>query len=257
MNELINKTVFITGASSGIGAATARRFAQAQSRLILCARRIDLLNELTDNLKKEFNVQIHHFPLDVQNADAVKNAIDNLPDHWRDIDILINNAGLARGMSKLHEGDIKDWEEMIDTNLKGLLYISRAILPGMVTRNKGHIINLGSIAGHQVYPHGNVYCATKFAVRGLTESLRSDLVGTDIRVSLISPGMVETEFSQVRFHGDKHRAKSVYQGLKPLSGDDIADSIYYAASAPKHVNISEIIIMPVAQASVMLTNRKN
>lgn len=256
MTNMINKTVFITGASSGIGAATAKRFAQEKARLLLCARRIERLTELAQSLKNEFNVDIHYFSLDVQNLNAVNKALAQLPENWRDIDILINNAGLARGMHKLHEGDVQDWEEMIDTNLKGLLYITRAILPDMVAKNKGHIINLGSIAGHQVYPNGNVYCATKFAVRGLTESLRTDLVGTDIRVSLISPGMVETEFSQVRFHGDEQRAKTVYKGLQPLTGEDIADTIYFAASAPKHVNISEIIIMPVAQASVMLTNRK-
>lgn len=256
MTNMINKTIFITGASSGIGAATAKRFAQENARLLLCARRIDRLKELADQIKNEYKVEVHYFQLDVQNKDAVAQALKKLPDNWRDIDILINNAGLARGMHKLHEGDIQDWEEMIDTNLKGLLYITRAVLIGMVAKNNGHIINLGSIAGHQVYPNGNVYCATKFAVRGLTESLRTDLVGTDIRVSLISPGMVETEFSQVRFHGDEQRAKSVYQGLQPLTGDDIAETIYFAAAAPKHVNISEIIVMPVAQASVMLTSRK-
>lgn len=256
MTNLSNKVVFITGASSGIGAATARRFAQEKARLLLCARRLDRLKELSESLINEFKVDIHYFALDVQNPKEVKTSLENLPDKWRDIDILINNAGLARGLNKLQEGIIQDWEEMINTNLKGLLYVTRAILPGMVEKNNGHVINLGSVAGHQVYPSGNVYSATKFAVRGLTESLRTDLLGTDIRVSLISPGMVETEFSKVRYHGDDEKAKSVYQGLQPLTGEDIAETIYFAASAPKHVNISEIIVMPTAQATAMLTSRK-
>ena len=257
MVSLTGKTAFITGASSGIGAATAKRFAKVKSRLLLCARRMDRLKELSASLINEFQVDVHYFVLDVQNPKEVKVALDNLPDNWRDIDILVNNAGLARGVNKLQEGHIQDWEEMINTNVKGLLYVTRSILPGMVEKNKGHIINLGSIAGHQVYPNGNVYCATKFAVRALSESLRTDLLGTDIRVSLISPGMVETEFSKVRYHGNEQSAKSVYQGLQPLTGEDIAETIYFAASAPKHVNISEIIVMPTAQATAMLANRRN
>lgn len=256
MNNLAGKTVFITGASSGIGAATAKRFAQENARLLLCARRIDRLKELTESLVSEYHVDIHYFTLDVQNSEEVKNAIENLPNHWRDIDILINNAGLARGLNKIQECHIQDWEEMINTNVKGLLYITRSVLPGMVEKNSGHIINIGSIAGHQVYPSGNIYCATKFAVRALSESMRTDLLGTDIRVSLISPGMVETEFAKVRYRDDEQKAKSVYQGLQPLTGIDIAETIYFAASAPKHVNISEIIVMPTAQASAMLANRK-
>ncbi len=257
MTDISKKTIFITGASSGIGAAVAKRFAKAKARLLLCARRIDKLKELADSLIKEFNTDIHYFTLDVQNSVEVKNAIKNLPHNWRDIDILINNAGLARGFNKLQEGQIQDWEQMIDTNIKGLLYVTRSILPSMVEKNNGHIINIGSIAGHQVYPNGNVYCATKFAVRALSESMRTDLLGTDIRVSLISPGMVETEFAKVRYHGDEQKAKSVYQGLQPLTGEDIAETIYFVACAPKHVNISEIIVMPTAQASAMLANRRN
>lgn len=255
MTNLSNKIIFITGASSGIGAATAKRFAKAKARLLLCARRIDRLNELAESLVKEFNVDVYCFNLDLQNPDEVKNALQNLPPNWRAIDVLINNAGLARGFNKLHESNIQDWDEMINTNVKGLLYVTREILSGMVARNIGHIINLGSIAGHQVYPNGNIYCATKFAVRALSESLRTDLLGTDIRVSLISPGMVETEFAKVRFHGDEQKAKSVYHGLQPLTGEDIAETIYFAASAPRHVNISEIIVMPTAQASATLVNR--
>jgi 3-hydroxy acid dehydrogenase/malonic semialdehyde reductase len=252
-----DKTVFITGASSGIGAATARRLAKEKARLLLCARRHDRLAEISQTLQQEFAVEVHYFALDVRDLSQVQMQLNNLPDQWRDIDILINNAGLARGMNKLHEGNIQDWEEMIDTNLKGLLYVTRQLLPRMVGKNQGHIINIGSIAGHQTYPNGNVYCATKFAVRGLTEALRMDLNGTNIRVSLISPGMVETEFSHIRFHGDNDRAKNVYQGLQPLTGEDVADTILYAASAPAHVNINEIMIMPVAQASAMLTHRKS
>jgi serine 3-dehydrogenase len=182
--------------------------------------------------------------------------VNGLPAEWAAIDVLVNNAGLSRGLDKIHEGKLDDWEEMIDANIKGLLYVSRAVIPGMVKRGQGHIINIGSIAGHEVYPGGNVYCATKFAVRALSKGMRIDLNGTPIRVSEVAPGMVETEFSLVRFHGDKERAGKVYQGLTPLSPDDIADAVVYCATRPPHVNVSEVIVMPTAQASTTLVFRK-
>ena len=186
----------------------------------------------------------------------VKQAIRSLDKSWSDIDILINNAGLARGLSKLHEGELSDWEEMIDTNVKGLLYVSREIIPGMVKRNRGHIVNIGSIAGHEVYPNGNVYCATKHAVDALTRGMRIDLVDTSIRVSTVDPGLVETEFSKVRFHGDSDRSQKVYTGMQPLTGEDIADTVLYCVSRPEHVQIAEVIILPTAQKSSGIVSRK-
>jgi serine 3-dehydrogenase len=252
MIDFKNKTVFITGASSGIGAACARIFASHGARLILSARREDRVRDLASTLA----VETHVMSLDVRDQKQVQKKIDSLPAGWSAIDLLLNNAGLARGLSRLHEGDLNDWQEMIDTNIKGLLYISRAVLPGMITRNNGTIINIGSIAGHEVYPGGNVYCATKHAVDALTRGLRIDLAGTAIRVSTVDPGMVETEFSLVRFHGDSQKAKNVYQGMQPLTADDIADAVYYCASRPPHVQIAEIIILPTAQRSATLVDRK-
>ena len=243
MLDLRNKIAFISGASSGIGQSCARAFAQAGIKLILCARRFDRLEKLAN----ELDVDCHLIELDVRQQQVVAKAIENLPVEWREIDILVNNAGLARGLKKLYEGEIPDWEEMIDTNIKGLLYISRTIIPGMVARNKGDIINIGSIAGHEVYPNGNVYCATKHAVDALTRGLRIDLVGTNIRVCTVDPGLVETEFSIVRFHGDTDRADSVYEGLQPLTGEDIADAVLYCISRPAHVQIAEMIILATAQ----------
>jgi len=252
MIRLKDKTVFISGASSGIGKACAFSFAQYGARLILCARRVDRLQKIA----REFSVDTHLLSLDVRNQKSVKSAVESLPQDWREIDVLVNNAGLARGLSKLYEGDIDDWEQMVDTNIKGLLYLSRAIIPGMVARNSGDIINIGSIAGHEVYPGGNVYCATKHAVDAITKGLRMDLLGTSVRVCTIDPGLVETEFSLVRFHGDEGRAKKVYDGLKPLSGKDIADAVLYAATRPAHVQIAEIIILPTVQRSSTLVSRK-
>jgi serine 3-dehydrogenase len=252
MIDFKNKTVFITGASSGIGAACARIFASHGARLILSARREDRVRDLASTLA----VETHVMSLDVRDQKQVQKKIDSLPAGWSAIDLLLNNAGLARGLSRLHEGDLNDWQEMIDTNIKGLLYISRAVVPGMITRNNGTIINIGSIAGHEVYPGGNVYCATKHAVDALTRGLRIDLAGTAIRVSTVDPGMVETEFSLVRFHGDSQKAKNVYQGMQPLTADDIADAVYYCASRPPHVQIAEIIILPTAQRSATLVDRK-
>ncbi len=256
MNLLKNKVVFITGASAGIGWSCARAIAAEGARLIVAARRRNRLNELAAGLKASYGASVRILELDVRNQAAVEKAVAALPPDWEEIDILINNAGLSRGLDKLHEGKISDWEEMIDANLKGLLYVSRAVIPGMVKRGRGHIINIGSIAGHEVYPNGNVYCATKFAVRALSRGMRLDLVGTGLRVSNVDPGLVETEFSLVRFHGDGERARKVYQGYTPLSPDDIADAVVYCATRPPHVDISEIVVMPTDQASTMVINKK-
>jgi 3-hydroxy acid dehydrogenase / malonic semialdehyde reductase len=256
MISVSDKIVLITGASSGIGAACARLFAQAGAKLLLLARRRDRLEKLALDLEQEFGCAIHWLPLDVSDRPTLEDALQSLPEAWTAIDILVNNAGLSRGLDKLHEGSIQDWEEMIDTNLKGLLYVTRAVLPGMVHRGRGHIINIGSVAGHQTYPNGNVYCATKAAVRTLSEGMRLDLLGTPIRVSSVDPGMVETEFSEVRFRGDTERAEKVYQGLTPLTAEDIADVVFFCATRPAHVNISEVLVMPTDQASPTLVHRK-
>lgn len=250
-----DKIVFITGASSGIGQACATLFAEKGAKLLLCARRKDRLLEIKTQLEHEHNTHIHIFELDVQNREQVTKSINALPKEWQDIDILVNNAGLAAGLSTVQEGDVNDWEAMIDTNVKGLLYITRAVLPLMIKRNLGHVINLGSIAGHQIYPKGAVYCATKHAVKAISQGLRMDLLGTKIRVSSIDPGAVETDFSLVRFKGDKQRAADVYQGMTPLSARDIADAICYCASCPPHVNISEMLIMPTDQAAASMVYR--
>ena len=255
MYLLRDKIIFITGASSGIGAACARAFAAQGAKVLMAARRLERIQARVDELQKEYGVAAHAFQLDVRNQPAVESAIATLPPEWEAIEVLVNNAGLSRGLDKLHEGKLQDWEEMIDTNVKGLLYVSRAVIPGMVKRGVGHIINLGSIAGHEVYPGGNVYCATKFAVRALSQGLRMDLLATPLRVSNVEPGMVETEFSLVRFHGDEARADKVYEGITPLTPDDIADAIVYCATRPPHVNIAEMIVMPTAQASAILNYR--
>lgn len=245
----------ITGASSGIGEACARAFAALDARLLLAARRRDRLDRLAASLFAEFGVEMHLLTLDVRDGAAVTAVMANLPPTWAAIDILVNNAGLSRGLDKLHEGKVADWEEMIDTNIKGLLYVSRAVIPGMVARQRGHVINIGSVAGHQVYPAGNVYSATKHAVNALTQGMRMDLLGTQVRVSTVDPGMVETEFSLVRFDGDEARAARVYQGLMPLTAADVADAVVYCATRPAHVNINEIIIMPTAQATATMAVR--
>ncbi|MFC2088864.1 SDR family oxidoreductase [Calditrichota bacterium] len=247
MQNLKDKIVFITGASSGIGEACAEAFAKEGANLTLCARRIDRLKENSLRLIENYGIKVHFFELDVRDQRMVDFQISSLPDDWKNIDVLVNNAGLSRGLNKLYEGKIVDWEEMIDTNVKGLLYVSRAVIPGMVERKLGDIINIGSIAGHEVYAKGNVYCATKFAVDALTKGLRLDLLGTPLRVCTIDPGLVETEFSEVRFRGDKERAKTIYQGCQPLTPVDIADCVVYAASRPAHVQIAEIIVLATAQ----------
>ncbi len=255
MQIVKDRIVLITGASSGIGAACARVFAEAGARLILAARRIDRLEPLKAQLTQQFGTDCLVLGLDVSNHAAVTTALEHLPPEWRSIDLLINNAGLSRGLDKLYEGSIQDWEEMIDTNVKGVLYMTRAIVPGMVERGRGHVINLGSIAGHETYPKGNVYCATKAAVRVISEGLKQDLLGTPIRVSSVDPGLVETEFSQVRFHGDADRAATVYRDVVVLTPEDVAEVILFCATRPAHVNLSEVLLMPTAQAGATLVHR--
>ena len=260
MISLKNQIVFITGASSGIGAACAKIFARGGAQLILAARRIEKLDQLAKELVETGLIpsanQIHLLELDVRDRLKVESALNTLPEAWKAIDILINNAGLSRGLDKLHEGKFQDWEEMIDTNVKGLLYMTRYIVPGMVNRGRGHVVNIGSIAGRQTYPKGNVYCASKAAVKVISEGLKQDLLGTPVRVTEIEPGLVETEFSNVRFHGDAEKAKNVYQGLTPLTPDDVADVVYFCATRSPHVNISEILLVPTDQASATLVHRK-
>jgi 3-hydroxy acid dehydrogenase/malonic semialdehyde reductase len=255
--SLKNKIVFVTGASSGIGAATAMEFARQGARLLLCARRLDRLQAMEAELRDAGSPDILNFELDVRSRDAVHATLAALPAAWRAVDVLINNAGLSRGLNKLYEDDIDNWEEMIDTNVKGLLYVTRAIVPGMVERNHGHIINLGSIAGHAAYPNGGVYCATKAAERFLSDGLRIDLNGTDVRVTSIDPGMVETEFSKIRFRGDDERAAKTYQNIDPLQPEDIADAIVWAATRPPHVSIQTVVLTPTAQANPFVITRKS
>jgi 3-hydroxy acid dehydrogenase/malonic semialdehyde reductase len=256
MGKLQGKIVFITGASAGIGAACARAFAQEGVRLLLAARRIDRLNEMTPALKQAGAADVHAFALDVQQNTAVTAAIENLPEEWKPVDVLVNNAGLSRGLDKLYAGQVEDWEEMIDTNVKGLLYVTRAVVPGMVERGSGHVINMGSTAGEMTYPSGAVYCATKAAERAINDGLRQDLLGTPVRVTSIDPGMVETDFSLVRFRGDDERAAKVYQNITPLSPEDVADAMVWAASRPPHVNIARVSMTSIDQANSMMFNRK-
>ena len=248
------KTAFITGATSGIGKATAQLFAQNNIRLILCGRRSDRLNQLQEELSKLTDVTTLAF--DVRNKNEVFKAIESLPKEFQQIDILINNAGNAYGLSTIQDGDIDDWDAMIDINVKGLLYVSKAILPKMVERNDGFVVNIGSIAGKEVYPNGNVYCASKYAVNALNKAMRIDLNKHNIRVSAIHPGAVETEFSKVRFKGDTDKAKNVYKGFKALQAEDIADIIYFVVTRPYHVNIEDLIVYPTAQASATILNKE-
>jgi NADP-dependent 3-hydroxy acid dehydrogenase YdfG len=252
----MNKITLITGATSGIGKACAIHFAKHQHNLILTGRREERLKELATALEKENNIRVLPLAFDIRERQAVEDAISSLPNEWKNIGILINNAGLAAGLNTVQEGLIDDWERMIDTNIKGLLYISRAVLPLMINNSKGHIINIGSIAGKEVYPNGNVYCATKFAVDALTKGIRIDTVKHGIKVTQIAPGAVETEFSNVRFHGDAERAKSVYIGYEPLHPEDVAEVIYYTATLPKHVNINDLVLMPTAQASAVVMHKE-
>ena len=255
MGKLNNKIVFITGASSGIGKACSEYFAAEGAKLILTARREILLRELTEKFNREYNTDAIIFSLDVRDKNSVNELVNSLPKKWKNIDILINNAGLAKGLNKIYEDDIDNWEDMIDTNVKGLLYVTRAIVPGMVDRKSGHVINIGSTAGHEAYPKGHVYCATKHAVNAITKSLRMDVVDKNIRVSTVDPGAVETNFSNVRFFGDKEKAKNVYKGLTPLTAEDVAEAILFCATRPPHANIAEIILMPTQQASALVFHR--
>lgn len=251
----MKRIALITGASSGIGEACAQKFAEGGYDLILTARRAEKLAELKAELEAE-GTKVKTLTFDVRDAEAAETAVDSLEPEWRKINVLINNAGLALGLDKEYEGDPDDWNTMIDTNIKGLLTMTRLIVPGMVERNEGHVINIGSVAGDAAYAKGNVYCATKAAVKTITDGLRIDLAETAVRVTNLKPGLVETNFSNVRFHGDNQRADNVYKGITPLTGADIADVAFYAASAPKHVQIAEVLILATHQASGSVIYRK-
>jgi len=255
--SLKEKIVFITGASAGIGAATALAFASEGARLLLAARRAGKLAEVASLALERGAPAVHSIDLDVREHRAVQNAIDTLPEEWAAIDVLVNNAGLSRGLDKLYMGRVEDWDEMIDTNVKGLLYVSRAVVPGMVVRGHGHIINMGSTAGEITYPNGAVYCASKAAEKAINDGLRQDLLGTPVRVTSIDPGMVETDFSLVRFRGDEERAAKVYKGVTPLAPEDIADAIVWSASRPAHVNIARISMTSINQANSLLFHRES
>jgi 3-hydroxy acid dehydrogenase/malonic semialdehyde reductase len=255
--DLTGKTVLITGASSGIGAACAEAFAGAGCRLVLAARRLDRLDDSAARLRKEHGCEVLTAAVDVRDREAVDAWVEGLGQAWSAIDILVNNAGLARGLSTVWEGDINDWEEMIDTNVKGLLWVTRAVLRGMVDRGRGHVVNIGSIAGHETYPGGNVYCASKHAVTAIGRALNIDVLGTGVRVSSVDPGLVDTEFSVVRFHGDQERADSVYKGLEPLHGRDVAEAVLFCATRPPHATVRAMILMPSAQAAAVHVHRES
>ena len=244
----MNRTVLITGATSGIGEATARMYAFNKFRLIITGRRGERLAKLASQLTLEHSIEILPLCFDVRNQTEVDSFLGSLPEQWKHVDILINNAGLSLGFDPIHDGNPCDWDTMIDTNIKGLLYVTKAIIPNMILHGRGHIINIGSIAGKEVYINGNVYCATKHAVDALTKSIRMDLLQYGIRVTQIAPGAVNTEFSHVRFHGNSNRAEQVYSGFEPLTANDVAEVIWFAASRPDHVNINDILVMPTAQA---------
>jgi len=257
VTNIAGKFVLITGGSSGFGAASARRFAAEGARLALWARRIDRLEELATELRQKHGTAVSVAQVDVRDRAAVQREAEALVTRDGVPDVLLNNAGLASGLSKIQEGDFEDWDRMIDTNIKGILNVTRFILPHMVRRRTGHIVNIGSTAGHMVYPGGNVYNATKFAERALNEGMNLDVAGTEIRVSSVDPGFAETEFSEVRFHGDKAKAKATYRGFKPLSADDVADAIAYVVNLPPHVNILDMVIMPTAQRNIYVVDRKD
>jgi NADP-dependent 3-hydroxy acid dehydrogenase YdfG len=251
----MNKVVLITGATSGIGLGCARKFAANGDRLILTGRNEQRLAEISDELTGKGS-QVLTLAFDVRDREAARKAVESLPTEWQQIDVLVNNAGLALGLEPEYEGNPDDWETMIDTNIKGLLTMTRLVVPGMVARNSGHIINIGSVAGDAAYAGGNVYCATKAAVKALSDGLRIDVANTAVRVTNLKPGLVETNFSNIRFHGDSDRAANVYKGIKPLTGDDIADVAVYAANAPEHVQIAEVLILATHQASGSVIVRK-
>ena len=251
----MKKNVFITGATSGIGEACARKFAEGGYNLVLTARRADKFAEIKKQLEAE-GAKVKTLVFDVRDTEAAKAAVSSLEPEWQKIDVLINNAGLALGLDKEYEGNTEEWSKMIDTNIKGLLTMTRLIVPGMVERNEGHVINIGSVAGDAAYAGGNVYCATKAAVKAITDGLRIDVADTAVRVTNLKPGLVETHFSNVRFRGDDERADNVYKGITPLTGADIADVAFYAASAPKHVQIAEVLILATHQANGSVIYRK-
>ena len=251
----MNKTILITGASSGIGEGCARKFASQGARLILNSRSADKLTALAEELKEKYGAECYVMPFDVCNRESAAAALNALPQEWKSIDVLVNNAGLAIGVDKEYEGNLDEWDVVIDTNVKALLSMTRLVVPGMVERGRGHIINIGSIAGDAAYPGGSVYCATKAAVKALSDGLRIDLVDTPLRVTNIKPGLVETNFSVVRFRGDKEKADNVYRGIKPLNGDDIAEVVYFAASAPEHMQVAEILVMPTYQATGTIVSK--
>ncbi len=254
--EIMNKIAFITGATSGIGKATAEIFAKNGYNIIITGRRKERLDEFSAKLKANYKIDVLSLNFDVRDLKAVETAINSIPENWKKINVLLNNAGLAAGLGTIQEGSTDDWERMIDTNIKGLLYITRNIAPLMIHNGYGHIVNIGSIAGKEVYANGNVYCATKHAVDALNKGMRIDLLPHNIKVTAINPGMVETEFSIVRFNGDEERAKNVYKGLEPLLPEDIAETVFWVASRPAHVNINDIVIMPTVQANATTTIRK-
>ncbi len=254
--SLKGKTVFVTGASSGIGAATAMEFARHGARLLLCARRIDRLEQLKPELLEAGAAEVFCFELDVQSRGAVESGLNGLPETWSSVDVLVNNAGLSRGLSKLWEDDPQNWEEMIDTNIKGLLYVTRAVVPGMVQRGSGHVINLGSVAGHMTYANGAVYCASKAAEKSISEGLKLDLMGTPVRVTSVDAGMVETEFSVVRFRGDEERAARIYENITPLQAEDVADAVVWAATRPAHVNIHTVLMTTIDQGNSVTFHRR-
>lgn len=252
----MNKIIFITGATSGFGKATAKLFAQNGCHIILTGRRKDRLVDLADKLIDRYNVRALPLCFDVRNAEETAKSIASLPEKWKNIDVLVNNAGLASGMSKIQDGNISDWDKMIDTNVKGLLYVSREIMPLMIARKKGHIVNIGSTAGKEVYMNGNVYCASKHAVDALSKSMRIELLEHGIKVTQICPGAAETEFSEVRFHGDKEKASSVYNGYEPMTASDIASIIYYTTTLPKNLCINDLTVTSLAQANSFYIDRK-
>lgn len=253
--KLSGRVVFITGASAGIGEACAFAFAAEGARLLLVARRVEKLEAMRTKLMAEGAADVHTIGLDVRGNAAVEGAVASLPAEWRAIEVLVNNAGLSRGLDKLYAGKVDDWDEMIDTNVKGLLYVTRAVVPGMVERGRGHVINMGSTAAEITYPNGAVYCASKAAELAINDGLREDLLGTPVRVTSVDPGMVETDFSKVRFHGDEARAAKVYQGLIPLKPEDVADAIVWAATRPAHVNIARVVMTTIDQANSLLFHR--
>lgn len=252
----MKKIALITGATAGIGQATAKKLAQEGFDIIITGRRKEKLQELEDLLRKECQAEVLSLEFDVRNYAEVERYLANLPERWKDITVLVNNAGLAVGLNSIQEGNVDDWERMIDTNIKGLLYVTRTVSPGMIERKSGHIINVGSIASKEVYANGGVYCATKHAVKALSQGMRLDMVDYGIKVTLVCPGAVETEFSVVRFKGDQNRADKVYDGFIPLAAEDIADAIYYAVSAPDHVDVQDMLVMPKAQASATVFHRE-